>query len=340
MDKKYQVFISSTFSDLIQERQDAIRSVLDLGHIPSGMEIFPAADMEQFEYIKKVVDECDYYVLIIGGRYGSTDEKGVSFTEKEYDYAVGKKKTVLAFIHDDPGSIPVSKSDIDPGLAAKLDALRKKVSAGRLVQLWNSRDDLKSKVIIALTKAFSDAPGVGWVRGNAVASEEVLTQINGLRNAVDGLKSENEKLRRSTAPNLEGIAGLDVSFDVRFEYKVWKQVVWEDAPDHVGATLAWAEIFAAVGPALMQPVVPEMIWPVIAKYIQENRGIKRQSMRLFKSDGNIIKLHLMALGLIESEVAESKDGLTEFVSITPLGRRRLLELLAVRQGGVVPVKNA
>ena len=154
------------------------------------------------------------------------------------------------------------------------------------------------------------------------------------------IKSENEKLRRSTAPNLEGIAGLDVSFDVRFEYKVWKQVVWEDAPDHVGATLAWAEIFAAVGPALMQPVVPEMIWPVIAKYIQENRGIKRQSMRLFKSDGNIIKLHLMALGLIESEVAESKDGLTEFVSITPLGRRRLLELLAVRQGGVVPVKNA
>jgi Domain of unknown function (DUF4062) len=53
MNKKYQVFISSTFSDLIEERQDTIRSVLDLGHIPSGMEVFPAADVEQFEYIKK-----------------------------------------------------------------------------------------------------------------------------------------------------------------------------------------------------------------------------------------------------------------------------------------------
>ena len=70
MQKKYQVFISSTFRDLIDERQDAIRSVLDLGHIPSGMEVFPAADMEQFEYIKRIVDECDYYVLVIGGRYG------------------------------------------------------------------------------------------------------------------------------------------------------------------------------------------------------------------------------------------------------------------------------
>lgn len=82
MNKKYQVFISSTFVDLIQERQSAMRAVLDLGHIPSGMEIFPAADVEQFEYIKKVIDECDYYVLIIGARYGSVDEAGLSFHRK------------------------------------------------------------------------------------------------------------------------------------------------------------------------------------------------------------------------------------------------------------------
>jgi hypothetical protein len=43
MTKKYQVFISSTLKDLVRERQETIRSVLDLGHIPSGMEIFPAA---------------------------------------------------------------------------------------------------------------------------------------------------------------------------------------------------------------------------------------------------------------------------------------------------------
>ena len=53
----------------------------------------------------KVVDECDYYVLIIGARYGSTDAAGVSFAEKKYDYAVEQGKTVLAFIHGDAGSI-------------------------------------------------------------------------------------------------------------------------------------------------------------------------------------------------------------------------------------------
>jgi hypothetical protein len=71
MQKKYQVFISSTYTDLVQERQIILRSILDLGHIPSGMELFSAADEEQVAYIKKIIDECDYYVLVIGGRYGS-----------------------------------------------------------------------------------------------------------------------------------------------------------------------------------------------------------------------------------------------------------------------------
>ena len=106
--KKYQIFVSSTFRDLAEERQDAIRNILDLKHIPAGMELFPASDVDQLEYIKRVIDECDYYLLIIGGRYGSVDEVGISFTEREYDYAVETGKVVIAFVHNDPASIPSS----------------------------------------------------------------------------------------------------------------------------------------------------------------------------------------------------------------------------------------
>jgi Domain of unknown function (DUF4062) len=84
LDKKYQVFVSSTYTDLIEERQAVSRAILDMGHIPAGMEMFPAADVEQLTYIKKVIDGCDYYVLIIGARYGSLDGAGVSYTEREY----------------------------------------------------------------------------------------------------------------------------------------------------------------------------------------------------------------------------------------------------------------
>ena len=125
--KKYQIFISSTLHDLVEERQLALKAVLDLDHIPAGMEAFPAIDMEQFEYIKKVIDECDYYLLIIGARYGSVDKEGVSYTEREFDYARKMQKTVIALLHNDIENLPMKNFDSDPSLKGKLDAFREKV---------------------------------------------------------------------------------------------------------------------------------------------------------------------------------------------------------------------
>lgn len=85
MDKRYQVFLSSTYADLKDERQKVIQTLMEMDCIPSGMELFPATDEEQWEFIKKVIDDCDYYLLIIGGRYGSINAEGISYTEKEYD---------------------------------------------------------------------------------------------------------------------------------------------------------------------------------------------------------------------------------------------------------------
>ena len=99
MDKRYQVFVSSTYADLKEERQHVLQALMEMDCIPAGMELFPAADEEQWEFIKKVIDDCDYYLLIIGGRYGSTTDDGISYTEKEFDYAVENGLKVVALIH-------------------------------------------------------------------------------------------------------------------------------------------------------------------------------------------------------------------------------------------------
>jgi hypothetical protein len=67
MEKRYQVFVSSTYADLKEERSRVIQTLMEMDCIPSGMELFPAADEEQWEFIKRVIDDCDYYLLIIGG---------------------------------------------------------------------------------------------------------------------------------------------------------------------------------------------------------------------------------------------------------------------------------
>lgn len=75
------------------------------------MEYFPADNDRQFEFIKSVIAECDYYILIIAGRYGSIGKNGNSYTEMEYRYAIEKNIPVLIFIHDDIDSICLAKSE-------------------------------------------------------------------------------------------------------------------------------------------------------------------------------------------------------------------------------------
>lgn len=152
MEKRYQVFVSSTFTDLQEERRKVIQTVMELDCFPAGMELFPAADEEQWEFIRRVIHDCDYYLLLIGGRYGSLTEEGISYTEKEYDYAVEQGIRVLAFLHKNPDEIPVSRSEVRPEAREKLEAFRGRVAQGRLVRFWSSAEALPELVALVSPK--------------------------------------------------------------------------------------------------------------------------------------------------------------------------------------------
>ena len=99
MNKKLQVFVSSTYTDLKEERQAAVEAILDAGHIPAGMELFKAGNESQLKTIYKWIDESDVYMLILGGRYGSIEAKsGKSYTQLEYEYALSKDIPVFAVV--------------------------------------------------------------------------------------------------------------------------------------------------------------------------------------------------------------------------------------------------
>lgn len=202
MDKRYQIFVSSTYTDLREERQRVIQTLMEMDCIPSGMELFPAADEEQWEFMKKVIDDCDYYLLIIGGRYGSLTSEGLSYTEKEYDYAVEKGIKVIALIHGKPEEIPSGKSESEPELREKLNKFRGKVAQSRIVKFWEKASDLPGIVALSLSKTIKMYPAVGWVRADQIASTELLNEVNELRKNKERLETEVEKLKS----RLEGSA--------------------------------------------------------------------------------------------------------------------------------------
>lgn len=187
-DTRFSVFISSTFEDLKEERQAVQDAVLSAGDFPVQMETFPAADEDQFAFIKTLIDKCDYYVLIVAGRYGTPSADGVSYTEKEYRYAKSRGIPVLVMLHGDPGSIPASKTESTDDGKERLAKFVKEVSSGRLRKTWTTQGDLKHAVRDALDNAKATRPGVGWVRGDTAASAALLRELNDVR-------KENEAFR-------------------------------------------------------------------------------------------------------------------------------------------------
>lgn len=186
--KRYSIFISSTFEDLKAERQAVQDVVISAGDFPVQMESFPAADEDQFEFIKALIDKCDYYVLIVAGRYGTPAEDGMSYTEKEYRYAASKGIPVLVMLHADPGSIPANKSEGSVEGKNRLASFVSIVEKNRLRKTWTTSEGLKLAVREALDHAKTTRPAVGWVRGDSIASVEALEELNEVR-------KENAKFR-------------------------------------------------------------------------------------------------------------------------------------------------
>src|SRR5258708_6930856 len=122
MEKRYQVFVSSTYADLRDERERIINELTRIGYIAVGMEQFPATDEDKFDYIKRIIEESDYYVVIIRGKYGSVDSEGTSYTEKEFDYAVEVRKPALAFIYGNRQELSVRETDDDASKQERLKA--------------------------------------------------------------------------------------------------------------------------------------------------------------------------------------------------------------------------
>ena len=190
MNNKYQIFVSSTYVDLKDQRDLVIKAVLEMGHIPVGMEMFSAADEEQWSIIQKQIDQSDYYIIILANRYGSVTKEGISYTEKEYDYAVSRGIPTLGFVLDDvvATSWPIKHTDTDTKQVSSLNIFKNKVKK-KHVSFWKNIDDLYGKCSIALMKAFTAYPREGWVR----ASQYTDTKLTG---ELARLSAENAELRK------------------------------------------------------------------------------------------------------------------------------------------------
>ncbi|MEK3701932.1 DUF4062 domain-containing protein [Paenibacillus sp. FSL R10-2199] len=195
MKKKLQVFISSTYIDLIAERQAAVEAVLEAGHIPAGMELFQAGSKSQRDTIQRWIDESDVYLLILGSRYGSIEplsEK--SYTHWEYDYAgdAGKPRFAV-YISEEAYEMKAKEGSkfIEQENYTKYQAFKQEVLS-HMSRQFNDTKDIKIAVLGAITKIQEEFPYLtGWISGEFEAKYQVLEALR------DVLQVENQKLRET-----------------------------------------------------------------------------------------------------------------------------------------------
>ena len=214
MNKRYQVFLSSTYVDLKEEREEILRILLKLNCFPAGMELFPATDEKQFDYIKKEIDNSDYYLLIIAGRYGSLTPEGMSYTEKEFLYALEKKIPVIAYIHEDINIIPLAKVDVEENIRKKLEEFKKKVETNRLVKYWADSTTLYREVSITLARVIYECPRIGWVRGDEEFEVSNKDELRKLKEEINVLKKNKEEYHRLMGGK---IANLEEEYSIKID---------------------------------------------------------------------------------------------------------------------------
>ncbi|WP_338271017.1 DUF4062 domain-containing protein [Geobacter sp. 60473] len=338
MNKKYQIFVSSTYDDLKDQRDQVIKAILEMGHIPVGMEMFSAGDEEQWKVIKRAIDESDYYIVIAAHRYGS-ELNGVSFTEMEYDYAVSRQIPVIGLVLEDAVSWPSNFVDREPSKVEKLVSFKEKIKK-KMVKHWKNTEDLYGKCSISLMKSFNLLPRVGWIKGDTVTSEEANQEIIKLRKHVDSLTQQINEYEqqagiksRSYAQGREEVK-LKGHFDVTDPNREnWRRrIKLKDIETTI--TMRWQDVIAFVLPAMTSLPSEQQFRNFLGRLFRDNlpsalldehQPCSVEHVRMSEESYNAVKIQILALGYAELIDDEKSDRRKAIWSLTKSGLREMYQ---------------
>lgn len=329
MDKKYQVFVSSTYEDLQEERKAVMEALLQMNCFPVGMEYFNAADDSQWDVITSLIDECDYYVLIVAGRYGSIDEaSGKSYTQKEYEYAVKKNVPVISFVHSDIKLLQSGNVDSDPDVVKKLEEFKKVISK-KLFQKWDNKDSLASAVVLSLNKLIKSKPRTGWVRYVSL-SAEANKQILALKEENEALKAKLKQVEDEDPKGIEELQQGDDTLPISVSY-------YYGGRQYLKITLSWNKIVSILAPVLVDEASEEKMKSVFVDSIREDllkidKNYMPNHHKIEEESFQQIKVQLIALRIIEiSDRKRTVKDTETYWHLTPYGFRVMMNLKALRR---------
>jgi len=340
-DRRYQIFVSSTFEDLREERQQVTQAILELGGFPSGMELFPASDRSAWRLIQSVIQECDYYIVVVGGKYGSIGLEGLSYTEMEFDYAVEIGVPIMGFVQKLSDDTAVKKVETDARKKKALENFRDKVKS-RACVMFNDPSELGMAVMKSLVAESRVNPRTGWVRADKARSDEDRDREIDLRTRLAAAEDLIEQLERrirdsrvlsdELLPEELAQGNETFTFEVRFR-NAKKTMLVRDI------SITWNEIFLIIGSRMHGYIMrrsesygdkgkyafESSLEEVLRRHVLEEVGERTIYTRPDQIDSCMIQFK--ELGLVEYKEQENEDGSTfRGLSLTNAGEKHIARL--------------
>ncbi|GAB6089771.1 DUF4062 domain-containing protein [Spirochaeta dissipatitropha] len=329
MSKKYQVFISSTYKDLIEERNAAVEAILKAGHIPAGMELFKAGK-SQLETIKEWIDDSDIYLLILGKRYGSIDpETGKSYTQLEYEYALGKENfPIFSIVLKDEYiesklETGINRDELFESENNELLGEFLELVKTQIVSFAGSLPEVKLAIHENIPEIERNNDLDGWIRASVGNNDKVIKEIHQLAKIAGSSTEGNSEIEFDLEEEIE--KSIDIYGKRRVQSGSGYGIHYSNYNEN--AAISYKVIFCGIAPRLLEHPNDYTVKKIISSLVVDKTDIKDSGSFTIKDESfQKVKIHLTKIGLVSTRYSKTtRGGMSLFWSLTKKGKEKMVE---------------
>lgn len=212
LDKRYQVFITTSGKEMQPERMVVSQTLIGMGYFSCGLEQRTPLSTA---FARRQIDDCDYVLLLLGSQYGEQSVSGVSYLHLEYIYAVTKQKPIIVLMHENPESRDKSLHETKPELKERFKEFRAQLQKeAEQVITYKSLRELELAIRSYMPQMLERYPVVGWVRPQSIQS--LQDEIDRLKSQLSQAKMAQTNVEADPFLSLPRVTVHDIfSFDYR-----------------------------------------------------------------------------------------------------------------------------
>lgn len=310
VDKRYQIFISTSGEGMSKEYRILCQTLIGLGYFAWGVENRCTTTAT---LARRKIDESDYITLLLGSDYGQLSVSGVSYMQLEYIYALARQKSIIVFMQ---------KYDLPSNISTLDEAQQKFYHFRQLIQQevkeifeYDHVDDLVTQVKYHMPKIVQTYPTQGWVR--AYNTRLLQDEIQRLKHKVAQFELQAEKNIKLTA-NQSVLVQLSDLFTLSYQVCAHENDSFERITRSIHLT--WLEILQIIAKGLTGPVIEDVFLKRLNQYLMQ---ITWQTL----SKENPLLSHITHVDIDDYILNNIKIHIKDNAWIVPIGRDHRQRLL-------------